>query len=245
MEHLNVETPSYFVALQEIYRYETPLEVWKQYLRFRLVDSYAAALPAEVCRRTVRPLWQAAPRRTRTEAAVETGRGNIAGRRRIGALGDAVGRLYVEKHYPPEAEARMEELVRNLLKAFELSVHELTWMTPATKERALEKLSKINTKIGHTKKWRDYSQLEVRPDDLIGNLMRSAQVEFQRMLSKLGRPVDREEWFMTPQTVNAYYSASLNEIVFPAAILQPPFFDFAAGRRGQLRQHRRDHRSRD
>jgi putative endopeptidase len=118
--------------------------------------------------------------------------------------------------------------VQNLLKAFEMSIHELTWMTPATKRRALEKLSKINTKIGHTNQWRDYSKLEVRPDDLVGNLMRSAQVELRRKLDKLGRPVDREEWFMTPQTVNAYYNPSLNEIVFPAAILQPPYFDFRA-----------------
>ncbi|MCH7751177.1 MAG: M13 family metallopeptidase [Planctomycetes bacterium] len=225
LEHLNVETPSYFVELQEIIA-ETPLEVWRQYLRFRLMDAYAIALPAEYVDAHFalygKQLAGVPELKPRWKRAVNT----ISGRRRIGALGDAVGRLYVEKHYPAEAEARMEELVRNLLKAFESSIHEITWMTPATKERALEKLSKMNTKIGHTKKWRDYSRLQVHPDDLIGNLMRSARVELQRMLDKLGRPVNREEWFMTPQTVNAYYSASLNEIVFPAAILQPPYFDF-------------------
>jgi len=227
LKQVNVETPSYFEALQKILA-ETPLEVWRQYMRFRLIDSYTEGLPAEYVNADFalygKQLGGVPELKPRWKRAVD----KISGRRRIGALGDAVGRIYVEKHYPPEAEARMEVLVQNLLKAFKQSVHELTWMTPATKERALEKLSKIHTKIGHTNKWRDYSKLEVLPDDLVGNLKRSAQVEFQRNLDKLGQPVDREEWFMTPQTVNAYYSSSLNEIVFPAAILQPPYFDFTA-----------------
>jgi len=122
----------------------------------------------------------------------------------------------------------MQQLVDNLMLAYESSIHDLTWMTPETKERALEKLSKITTKIGYTEKWRDYSALEVQADDLVGNLLRSAEVEYRRMIDKLGQPVDRTEWYMTPQTVNAYYNASANEIVFPAAILQPPFFDLEA-----------------
>jgi predicted metalloendopeptidase len=143
-------------------------------------------------------------------------------------LGDAVGRLYVAKYFPREAQERMDQLVKNLLKAYEISINELTWMTPATKQRAQEKLAAMRTKIGFTTRWRDYSKLEIRADDLLGNVKRSARHEYQRMLDKLGRPVDREEWNMTPQTVNAYYSGGLNEIVFPAAILQPPFFDAEA-----------------
>jgi predicted metalloendopeptidase len=227
LDHLNVATPSYFAALQEIVA-ETPLEVWRQYLRFRIVDAYASALPTEFVDANFalygKELAGVPELKPRWKRAVDT----ISGTRGMGTLGDAVGRIYVKRHYPAEAEARMDELIQNLLKSFELSIHDLKWMTPETKKRALEKLAKISTKIGHTKKWRDYSQLEVRPADLIGNLMRSARVENQRMLDKLGQPVDRDEWFMTPQTVNAYYNASLNEIVFPAAILQPPYFDFTA-----------------
>lgn len=227
LDHLNVETPSYFDDLQTIIA-ETPPDVWQQYLRFRILDAYAPALPQEFVdanfalygkqlagTEEIKPRWK---------RAVDT----ISGTRGMGTLGDAVGRIYVERHYPPEAQERMDALIKNLLKSFEVSIHDLQWMTPATKERALEKLSKITPKIGHTKKWRDYSKLEVKPDDLVGNLMRSARVEHERMTDKLGKPVDRDEWFMTPQTVNAYYNSTLNEIVFPAAILQPPYFDFTA-----------------
>jgi predicted metalloendopeptidase len=224
---LNVETPSYFEELQSIVA-GTPLEVWQQYLRFRIIDAYAAALPADfvdahfaLYGKELAGVEQIKPRWKR---AVDT----ISGVRNMGTLGEAVGRIYVEKHYPPEAEQRMDELIQNLLQAFEVSIHDLDWMTAETKKRALHKLSKITTKIGHPKKWRDYSQLEVKPNDLVGNLMRSARVEHQRMTDKLGKPVDRDEWFMTPQTVNAYYNSTLNEIVFPAAILQPPYFDFTA-----------------
>ena len=122
----------------------------------------------------------------------------------------------------------MDELVNNLMLAYKQSIDDLEWMTPVTKERAKEKLAKITTKIGHTEKWRDYSKLVVKPDDLLGNFLRSEEVEYNRMIDKLGKPVDKSEWFMTPQTVNAYYNPGQNEIVFPAAILQPPFFDVDA-----------------
>ena len=122
----------------------------------------------------------------------------------------------------------MDKLVANLMKAYETSIDDLTWMTDETKQKALDKLHKITPKIGYPEKWRDYSTLEIKPDDLIGNMKRSMNFEHQRMIDKLGKPVDKQEWGMTPQTVNAYYNPSKNEIVFPAAILQPPFFDATA-----------------
>ena len=140
-------------------------------------------------------------------------------------LGEAVGKLYVEKHFPPEAKAQMDELVGYLMEAYRQSITDLEWMSDGTKARALEKLETFNPKVGYPEKWRDYSALRIAADDLIGNLEASAEFEFQRELGKLGRPLDRDEWFMTPQTVNAYYNPGFNEIVFPAAILQYPFFD--------------------
>jgi len=143
-------------------------------------------------------------------------------------MGDAVGRLYVDRHFPPEAKDRMDELVANLREAYRVSITDLDWMTPPTRLRALEKLDKFTAKIGYPARWRDYSNLTIERDDLYGNVIRGSELEFDRELSKLGGPVDRDEWFMTPQTVNAYYNPGMNEIVFPAAILQPPFFAAAA-----------------
>ena len=140
-------------------------------------------------------------------------------------MGDAVGRLYVERHFPPAAKERMDELVANLLAAYRVSIADLEWMTPETRERALAKLDTFMPKIGYPATWRDYSDLVIHRDDLYGNVIRGAQVAFDRESRKLGGPVNRDEWFMTPQTVNAYYNPGMNEIVFPAAILQPPFFD--------------------
>src|SRR5690606_4215664 len=143
-------------------------------------------------------------------------------------MGFALGKLYVERHFPPEAKSRMDELVANLREAYRVSISQLDWMTPQTREKALAKLDKFTPKIGYPAKWRDYSALEIRRDDLYGNYRRGYAVEFDRDIAKLGGPVDRDEWFMTPQTVNAYYNPGMNEIVFPAAILQPPFFDAEA-----------------
>ncbi|MCA9265618.1 MAG: M13 family metallopeptidase, partial [Planctomycetales bacterium] len=226
LNEVNVNTPSFFVELQSILQ-ETPVDLWKWYLKFNLLDSYAPALSKdfvdahfELHRKQLAGVPQQQPRWKR---AVEATAGSGAGS--FGVLGDSVGRLYVAEHFPPQAKDQMETLVDNLLRAYEVSIQDLTWMTPETKQKAMEKLKKIRTKIGYTTKWRDYSKLEIKPDDLLGNLLRSGQVEYHRMIDKLGKPVDREEWGMTPQTVNAYYNPSLNEIVFPAAILQPPFFD--------------------
>jgi putative endopeptidase len=144
------------------------------------------------------------------------------------ALGEAVGQLYVERHFPPHAKEAMVELVDNLVEAFRRSLTQVPWMGDDTRREALAKLGQFTPKIGYPQRWRDYSALEVRPGDLLGNVRRAVAVEVDRQLAKLGAPVDRDEWFMTPQTVNAYYNPGLNEIVFPAAILQPPFFDVDA-----------------
>ena len=142
-----------------------------------------------------------------------------------GAMGEAVGRAYVEKHFPPAAKDRMDALVANLIEAYRQSIQNLEWMGAETRRRALDKLEKFTPKIGYPVKWRDYSRLELDPTDLVGNVRAAALFEFNRELGKIGSPIDRDEWFMTPQTINAYYNPGFNEIVFPAAILQFPFFD--------------------
>lgn len=142
-----------------------------------------------------------------------------------GGLGEAVGREYVARHFPPNAKARIDELVANLIEAYRRSIDSLTWLGDDTKRLALAKLEKFTPKVGYPVKWRDYSSLEISRDDLIGNVRAIGRFEQARELGKIGLPIDRDEWFMTPQTVNAYYNPGFNEIVFPAAILQPPFFD--------------------
>lgn len=145
-----------------------------------------------------------------------------------GVLGEAIGKIYVERHFPDGAKEAMDELVANLLAAYRISIEKLEWMTEPTRVEALEKLSKFRPKIGFPSKWRDYSSLEVTSDDLVGNVMSANSFEMDHMLEKLGGPMDPDEWLMHPQTVNAYYHPLRNEIVFPAAILQPPFFNVDA-----------------
>ena len=223
-EYVIVNTPSFFTEFKTIVE-ETELVDWKAYLKFKLINAYEPYLSKqfvdagfELFKKELAGIEEQQPRWKR-------GVSLVAGRGGFGALGDAVGKLYVQRHFKPEAKAKMDQLVKNLLKAFGDSVGDLTWMGAETKTKAREKLSKIRTKIGYTKKWRSYENLKVDPRDLVGNVMRSNQVEFRRGVDKLGQPIDREEWGMTPQTVNAYYNPTKNEIVFPAAILQPPFFD--------------------
>lgn len=218
-QEVNVLTPSYFEKLDGIID-SVELATWKNYLQFRVLDRFAPFLAREFelahfefHEKQLAGIPEQQPRWKRSI--------NLIG----GALGEAVGELYVAEYFKPEAKARMNELVKNLLAAFDSSIDELAWMTDTTKVQAKDKLSKITTKIGYPDKWRDYSSLEVKPDDLVGNVIRSAQFESNRQTSRLNKPVDRTEWGMTPQTVNAYYNPPLNEIVFPAAILQPPFFD--------------------
>ena len=196
------------------------LEAWKAWFQWHLIKSLSPYLNAEIVDahfdfygRTLSGTPSLRARWKRGVSFVE------------GAMGEAVGKLYVERHFPPESKIQMDELVANLLEAYRQSISALTWMSEETKERALEKLDKFTPKIGYPDKWRDYSLLEVSADDLVANVEASARFELQREMGKLGKPIDRHEWFMTPQTVNAYYNPGFNEIVFPAAILQYPFFD--------------------
>lgn len=142
-----------------------------------------------------------------------------------GTLGEAVGEIYVARYFPPEAKAKADELVRNLTRAMDLRLTKIEWMSPATRAKAREKLAAFTPKIGYPDVWRDYSALKIVPGDAFGNVSRAVEFEYQRELAKIGKPVDRNEWQMTPQTVNAYANPLMNEIVFPAAILQAPFFD--------------------
>ncbi|MGW9112044.1 M13 family metallopeptidase [Microbacterium sp. NPDC055683] len=142
-----------------------------------------------------------------------------------GALGDAIGRVYVERHFPPAAKTAMDELVANLVEAYRQSISSLPWMSAETREKALAKLDAFTPKIGYPVRWKDYSAIEIDATDLVGNVRRTSIAEHDRQLGKVGKPIDRDEWFMSPMTVNAYYNPLMNEIVFPAAILQYPFFD--------------------
>ncbi|MBM7331575.1 hypothetical protein JS562_53165, partial [Agrobacterium sp. S2] len=142
-----------------------------------------------------------------------------------GVLGEEIGKVYVDRHFPPTHKQRMEQLVANLVEAYRESISGLEWMSEETRTRALAKLDAFTPKIGYPATWRDYSGLTIDRGDLLGNVRRAAAFEQDHELGKIGKPIDRDEWFMTPQTVNAYYNPGMNEIVFPAAILQPPFFD--------------------
>ena len=217
-----VRQPTYLSALNAIYA-ETPLKVWQEYIKWRLLDSYAPYLSERFVREdfafnsvTLRDIPAIQPRWKRGVARVEA------------ALPEALGKIYVEKYFPPENKQRMEQLVNNLTIAYQQSIKNLTWMSAETKTEALAKLAKFTSKIGYPEQWRDYSKLDINKNDLIGNVMRGAQFNAEYQRNKLGKPVDRKEWGMSPQTVNAYYSPRQNEIVFPAAILQPPFFNAAA-----------------
>ena len=214
-----VSQPSFIDDVTTLFA-ESPLEHWKTWLTWRLLHSAASYLSSDFVDENFafygRTLTGAETIRDRWKRGV----GFVEG-----AMGFAVGKLYVEEHFPPEAKARMDELIANLVAAYRQNISDLPWMTPSTRERALVKLEKFTPKIGYPAQWRDYSALSVDRGDLIGNYARAASFENEREFSKIGSPVDRDEWFMTPQTVNAYYNPGMNEIVFPAAILQPPFFD--------------------
>jgi putative endopeptidase len=202
---------------------DVPLQDWKAWLRWQLVHASAPYLSDAVVAENFafygRTLTGAPQLRERWKRGV-----GLVG----GALGEEAGKLYVERHFPPAAKARMVELVDNLIEAYRRRISQLDWMTEQTRQRTLHKLAAFRPKIGYPEKWRDYSALRIERDDLLGNVRRAAAFETDRQLTKLGGPVDRDEWFMTPQTVNAYYNPGMNEIVFPAAILQPPFFEVVA-----------------
>jgi predicted metalloendopeptidase len=222
LDTIIVNQPSYFQGLNEVLA-KTDLATLKSYFEWQLLREYSPLLSKAFVEQSFSfygtalsgvseqaPLWK------RGVGAVES------------ALGEAVGKLYVKEHFPAERKARMEELVKNLIVAYGQSIDNLEWMSPDTKKEARAKLAKFTPKIGYPDKWRDYSKLSIKRDDLVGNAMRTATFRYNYQLNKLGKPVDRTEWGMTPQTVNAYYRSTTNEIVFPAAILQPPFFDMRA-----------------
>ena len=217
-----VRQPDYLKALDGIMR-DTPLATWKEALTFKVLAAYADELPAAFGEAQFqfrgKTLSGQQEMRTRAKRGVDEVEG---------ALGEALGRLYVEKYFAADAKARMDQLVKNLLTAFSQGIDELDWMGPETKAQAHAKLAKFSVKIGYPDKWRDYAAIAVARGDLLGNATRSNAFEYGDMVGRLGRPVDRTRWNMTPQTVNAYYNSANNEIVFPAAILQPPFFNVAA-----------------
>jgi putative endopeptidase len=214
-----IAEPSFFTALGSALT-TMPLADWKSYLKFKLIDDLAPYLNNDLVtarfefrgrelagQQEMRPRWK------RGVASVDS------------AMGDLLGERYVQRYFPPDAKARIDTLVGKLIDAYRTSIDGLDWMSDATKAEAKDKLSKLAVKIGYPTKWKDYSKLTVARDDLVGNVVRSAQLEYQRDLDRLSKPVDRAEWFTTPQTVNAYYSPTRNDVTFPAAILQPPFFD--------------------
>jgi endothelin-converting enzyme/putative endopeptidase len=217
-----VRQPTYFEALGDIIEAHD-LESWKAYMAFRVIDGQASNLTEALEKRSFtfhgtavsgideqRPLWQRAVRTT----------GSV--------LGELVGQLYVDKHFKPEAKQRMNELVGNLKLAFEQRIQTLPWMGKGTQKQALEKLTKFNTKIGYPDVWKSYDALTIGAGSLAENMIAAAEFETVQDLEKLDGPIDRNEWHMTPQTINAYYNPTMNEIVFPAAILQPPFFNLTA-----------------
>jgi putative endopeptidase len=201
----------------------TPLDVWKDYFKWGAVSSASTLLTTALDKANfdfyAKTLYGVQQQKPQWRRAVDMVNAN---------LGEMVGKLYVEKHFPPAAKERMLKLVNNLLKAYEASIKTLDWMSPETKKQALVKISKFTPKIGYPDTWRDYGALKVKKNDLFGNSLRATEFEYNRTINKLGKPVDRKEWGMTPQTVNAYYNPTMNEIVFPAAILQPPYFDMEA-----------------
>lgn len=221
-QYLIVSQPSYIGALDRLVR-GTPLPVWKAYFRWRVLSDFAPYLNKPFVDESFA---------FRGTALRGTERDRERWKRGVSlvdlSIGEGLGRLYVAKFFPPEAKARTQQLVGNLLAAYAADLQTLDWMSPETRLKAQQKLAKFTTKLGYPDKWRDYTALRIASGDLLGNVMRAHQFEYDRNLNKLGRPIDRGEWDMTPQTVNAYYNPEQNEIVFPAAILQPPYFNVRA-----------------
>ncbi|MBF4601987.1 peptidase M13 [Frigoribacterium sp. VKM Ac-1396] len=218
-DELVVREPSFVTGLATLLT-DDRIDAWRDWLRWQIVRSMAAYLST--------PFVQANfgfYGRTLTGTPVQRARWKRGVSLVEGALGEAVGRIYVERHFANDAKAAMDVLVAHLVEAYRQSISQLAWMTDETRARALDKLEKFTPKIGFPSTWRDYSALEIDPTDLVGNVRATAAFGFDRELGKIGKPLDRDEWFMTPQTINAYYNPGMNEIVFPAAILQFPFFD--------------------
>ena len=218
-DYLVISQPSYIEGFNKLLQ-NMPLSVWKVYFRWLLLSDVSPYLNKSFVDEkfafnstALRGIPQNEPRWKRGVGIVEY------------SIGEGLGKLYVAKKFPPESKARMDQLVTNLLAAYKADIDALDWMSPETKAKAQRKLAKIATKIGYPMKWRDYTALQIVKGDLVGNVIRAQTFEYNRNLNKLGKPIDRGEWFTTPQTVNCYYNWTMNEIIFPAAILQPPFFN--------------------
>ena len=218
-DYLVIEQPSYLTGLSKLLA-RLPLAVWKNYFRWHLLSEFAPYLSKSFVDErfsfygtSLRGVPQIKPRWRRGVDLVEE------------SIGEALGRIYTAKYFPTESKARIDQLVQNLLAAYQADIDALDWMSPATKQKAQAKLARFTPKIAYPAVWRDYSALRINKDDLVGNVLRARVFEYERNLNKLGTPIDRSEWFMTPQTVNAYYNPEMNEIVFPAAVLQPPLFN--------------------
>jgi len=222
VEDLVVRNLPYFEGIASLFS-DHQLQVWKDYLTFNLLDSYATRLNKDLVdlhfdfhSTTLNGIPEQRPRWKRAVSATSS------------VLGEVLGQQYVERHFTPAAKAKMDALVKNLTKAYGESIQQLDWMSEQTKAAALEKLNKFVPKIGYPDKWRDYSTLTIEADELVGNYIRYAKFDHQLDVDKIGKPVDKADWGMTPQTINAYYSPVRNEVVFPAGILQAPFFNMAA-----------------
>jgi endothelin-converting enzyme len=222
IKDLVVRQPGYLDQFNKVYK-KVSVADWKDYFTFKLLSAFASRLNKDFVDvnfdfhgTTLSGIEQNRPRWKRAVSGIN------------GVLGEVVGKVYVKKHFKPVAKTRMVQLVKNLQKSYAQRIEQLDWMSADTKKEALKKLNNFVAKIGYPDKWKDYSKLVIKADDLVGNYKRSSMVEHQRSIDKLGGPIDRDEWHMTPHTVNAYYNPPMNEVVFPAAILQPPFFNMAA-----------------
>ena len=226
LDTIIVSQPKYMKALQDLLA-ENSVEEWKTYLKWDLFNDAASALSTDLEKESwefySKTLRGAKEQRPRNERALSTING---------VVGEALGKLYVEKHFPPQAKETAKEMVDNILKAYETRINNLSWMSEDTKKKALEKLGTFNVKIGYPDSWKDYSELEIQSPEEGGsyfqNMLNAQKWRVAENMAELGQPVDKTEWFMSPQTVNAYYNPRYNEIVFPAAILQPPFYDYEA-----------------
>jgi putative endopeptidase len=219
---LDINQPPFIKGIAQLVK-TVPVADWRAYFKFQLLDDYAPLLSAQFAdlefdfhQRTLNGVPEPLPRWRRAVDAMD------------GSMGELVGKMFVESHFGAESKRRMLELVDNLIKAFDVSIDSLEWMSPATRAEAKKKLSKITVKIGYPDRWRDYGSLTIKRDDLVGNLLNAAAFQHRRYVTRNGGPVDKGEWLMTPQTVNAYYNPTTNEITFPAAILRWPFFDLDA-----------------
>ncbi|MBU0942710.1 MAG: M13 family metallopeptidase [Bacteroidetes bacterium] len=221
-----VSQPKYMIALQTIFG-KNDVDAWKEYLKWNLLNSATSLLSTPIEAASFdfygKTLTGAIKQRPREDRALQTING---------AIGEALGRLYVEKKFPAEAKAKAEKMIHNIILAYQNRISNLTWMSAETKTKAIEKLNKITIKIGYPDQWKDYSKLEIKSvaegGSYFENVKNLSRWSFQKDINKLEKPVDKTEWYMSPQTVNAYYNPSYNEIVFPAAILQPPFYNYQA-----------------